>query len=1181
MTTSLPPPNPYVGPRPFETGEMLYGRDWETQELFDLFLSRRLVLLHSPSGAGKTSLLQAALMPALLREGMRVLPAARVEGRTEPVLAPIRVNLTPPSRPSRARSKSAPNRYVLSTLLSLDGLLPVANRKPVEHLAKLRLKDYLDQWPELAGLPRAECSTACEVLVFDQFEEVLTTDAIDLEAKAEFFAQLGDALADPRRWALFAIRDDHVGGLDPYLRAVPTRLSARFHLDLLRREAAEQAILGPAAKERTGIDFHEVAAQRLVRDLSQVRVKRPDRKVRKALGPYVEPVQLQVVCRRFWDAWCKKYPGADRITLEHVKDKELADTDNALADYYKESILSVAGGSTAKERALRVLFGRHLITRRKLRNQINQETLDDLGFSDAETTALVQTYLVREERRKELTWYELSHDRLIEPILRNNFAWEKDLPIQGPASLWSRQGRPKNLLLTGDELRAKEDWAAGHADILSGLEKEFLEASRRARRVERKTDLDELGWGVIFAHDAVPGIRESLAELLSHRKAQVPDGSRGRYREFVGYEGYQRGETPRSFLDRHAAGSDEAGTANVPYYLLIVGDPETIPFEFQYGLDSQPYAVGRIWFEKDGQPDLDAFARYARSVRTAEGGTFSLPREAVVFGPQNPDVPILEISSRVLIEPLQRRLRTAVPEWKLTAVQKEQATKSRLGRILGGPETPLLLVAVCNGTSFSAGHDRQVQCQGALYCQDWAGGSRMGTPEPYDYFSADDVDDDARLLGMVAFLLAPYSAGTPELEDYIYRLPNVQRPRTIASRPFLARLPQRLLSHPGGGALAVVGHVERLYSFTVSDRAESDAVERFDPGTDAIIRTVARVMRGHTVGSAVDLLNTVCSNLSSEVINHLQKVVIDWRGLRGPALARIMTPTIDFRNYILLGDPAVRIPIEGGAIQAGRPKIAPIEAVAPLPKAAPSPTPPSATVEALGALVDSRDETDLDRIRACIDYPVGMALPSYAALVMAKKWPNGSTLRVRFVDGDPVVQQHVALIARQWSLHANITFDFGDDPEAEIRISFGHRGSWSAIGTDALSVPTDRPTMNFGWLRPDAPIEESMRVVLHEFGHALGLIHEHQNPSGGIQWNKPVVYRYYQGPPNFWVPQQVEINLFRNYDRAQTNFTMTDPHSVMMYPIPAGFTTDGLEVGFNRFLSETDKLFISHAYPKT
>ena len=288
---------------------------------------------------------------------MRVLPAARVEGRAEPILAPIRVNIPPPILPgssrsrSRSRSRPTPNRYVLSTLLSLDGLLPEANRKLVEHLAELRLGDYLDRWPEQAGLPSAEGSKTCEVLVFDQFEEVLTTDSIDLDAKDEFFAQLGTALAVPHRWALFALRDDHVAGLDPYLRAVPTRLSARFHLDLLKREAAEQAILGPAAIERTGIDFEQEAARRLVRDLSQVRINRPGRKVRKATGPYVEPVQLQVFCRRFWDAWCRKYPGADRITLGHVEDKTLADTDNALADYYNESVLAVAGESTARQRA--------------------------------------------------------------------------------------------------------------------------------------------------------------------------------------------------------------------------------------------------------------------------------------------------------------------------------------------------------------------------------------------------------------------------------------------------------------------------------------------------------------------------------------------------------------------------------------------------------------------------------------------------------------------------------------------------------------------------------------------------------------------------------------------------------------------------------------------------------------
>lgn len=219
-------------------------------------------------------------------------------------------------------------------------------------------------------------------------------------------------------------------------------------------------------------------------------------------------------------------------------------------------------------------------------------------------------------------------------------------------------------------------------------------------------------------------------------------------------------------------------------------------------------------------------------------------------------------------------------------------------------------------------------------------------------------------------------------------------------------------------------------------------------------------------------------------------------------------------------------------------------------------------------------------IHACVDYPIGQDLPSYAAVVSAKRWPNGSTLRVRFLDGDPGVQAKVKKYANVWSEFANIKFAFGNDPHAEIRITFLLDGSWSTIGTDALTVPDDQPTMNFGWLDPTTPDQEYSRVVTHEFGHALGLIHEHQNPAGGIKWNKPVVYRYYQGPPNRWSKSQVDLNLFKTYSKSQTQFSNTDPRSIMMYPIPAGFTTDGLVVGMNTALSATDKAFIAQIYPK-
>lgn len=219
-------------------------------------------------------------------------------------------------------------------------------------------------------------------------------------------------------------------------------------------------------------------------------------------------------------------------------------------------------------------------------------------------------------------------------------------------------------------------------------------------------------------------------------------------------------------------------------------------------------------------------------------------------------------------------------------------------------------------------------------------------------------------------------------------------------------------------------------------------------------------------------------------------------------------------------------------------------------------------------------------VRICVDRPIGADMSSYAAIVTAKKWPNGQVLRSRFLDGVPAVQAKVQQWAREWCKYANITFDFGNDPDAEIRISFRDPGSWSTIGTDALNAPDGQATMNYGWLTTDSSDDEYSRVVIHEFGHALGFIHEHQNPAGGIHWNKPAVYRYFEGPPNNWSPAQVDHNLFETYDKEQTQYTDVDPRSIMMYPIPAGFTTDGFHVEWNRVLSDTDKSFVAEMYPK-
>ncbi|HTV01480.1 MAG TPA: hypothetical protein VMF13_13105 [Luteitalea sp.] len=206
-----------------------------------------------------------------------------------------------------------------------------------------------------------------------------------------------------------------------------------------------------------------------------------------------------------------------------------------------------------------------------------------------------------------------------------------------------------------------------------------------------------------------------------------------------------------------------------------------------------------------------------------------------------------------------------------------------------------------------------------------------------------------------------------------------------------------------------------------------------------------------------------------------------------------------------------------------------------------------------------------------------------AALLKAAAWPEGSTIKVAFMDGKPGLQKKVRECAKRWTAAglANLTLDFVTDPnKADIRIAFkSGDGSWSYVGTDCLGIPKTEPTMNYGWLTETSPQTEIDEVVLHEFGHALGLIHEHQNPLGGIKWNKAAVTADLSGPPNNWDPATIEHNIFKKYEPGAVEATKVDKKSIMMYPIPAAWTLDGFSAGFNTGLSDDDKALIAKVYP--
>jgi hypothetical protein len=238
--------------------------------------------------------------------------------------------------------------------------------------------------------------------------------------------------------------------------------------------------------------------------------------------------------------------------------------------------------------------------------------------------------------------------------------------------------------------------------------------------------------------------------------------------------------------------------------------------------------------------------------------------------------------------------------------------------------------------------------------------------------------------------------------------------------------------------------------------------------------------------------------------------------------------------------------------------------------------------EGLAAAVKEDRENDVLRVfrgTRAVDKPAPVGTPR-AAIFYAKKWAQNRVLKIQFLGGEAKVRKLVQQHAEEWMKHVNIQLQFVATGTAEIRIAFDRTvGSWSYMGTDNLTIPPERPTMNFGWLDPDSDPPTYSSVVLHEFGHMLGMIHEHQSPAGGIRWNRQRViddcWRT-QG----WDAEQVQLQIFDRYPREQTQFTNLDPTSIMMYAFPKEWTLDGTGTPWNTQLSALDVDFMSRQYPK-
>ena len=400
--------------------------------------------------------------------------------------------------------------------------------------------------------------------------------------------------------------------------------------------------------------------------------------------------------------------------------------------------------------------------------------------------------------------------------------------------------------------------------------------------------LADAGWGIICATDEPEETLCALAPLLALRREQAGP----RFRSFTGARGY-RSADPRENKSRFLvrSGAAAAGLVDperVPYYLLIVGDPARIPFEFQHQLDVQ-YAVGRLHLHSPA-----AYARYAQAVLWAERQRRAAA-QLVLFGPCNDGDPATALSARELIEPLHAAL-LARSDWRQELFLDEAATKERLCRLLGG-KAPTLLFTATHGLQLPPGDPRQRELQGALLCQDWPGPSGRHAPlAPAHYFAAHDIPPDADLRGTLMFSFACFSAGTPYLDSFAGCRP--QGAQALTPEPFVAALPRRLLEHPGGPALAVIGHVDRAWGYSFAWPSAATGAH-----TAAFEDTLRRLMSGDPLGYALEPLNQRYAELATALCDELTNRH-NGKQIDAAELATLWTATHDARGYLLLGDPA-------------------------------------------------------------------------------------------------------------------------------------------------------------------------------------------------------------------------------------------------------------------------------------
>ena len=409
-------------------------------------------------------------------------------------------------------------------------------------------------------------------------------------------------------------------------------------------------------------------------------------------------------------------------------------------------------------------------------------------------------------------------------------------------------------------------------------------------------NLAEAGWGIIFSSKADSEVRDALQTLIEHRRQQVREPTL--LKVFEGPSGFQQGDTVRTWLSRLNVGFSIVDPAlGVPLYLLIVGSPEEIPFEFQYLLDTY-WSVGRLHFDTPAE-----YRAYVDGVIAYETATTVEQKKVIGFfntknhgdrptGLLHNIVAQPMVHGSVLTKPLGER-----QGFELVPLLGEDATKENLqsllrGNLIGG--LPALLFTGSHGLSVEVEQSSQRERQGAIVCQNWEGGP-VG---PDMAFAASDLPTNTNLRGLIHFFFACYGGGCPGLDNY--RLGPDGKPVRIANQSFVARLPQAMLR---AGALAVFAHIDRAWSYSFIAGRSAPQVQEF---RDVMVR----ILKGERIGQASDQFNLRWAVLSAELSDAMREKTMFPEQVSDLILANRWVARNDARNYLILGDPAVRLRVE-------------------------------------------------------------------------------------------------------------------------------------------------------------------------------------------------------------------------------------------------------------------------------